>query len=73
MGLAARVRQVPSSLIWVPGVSLAMGEDGPGDVEGCPTPSRVRHRQTARGWQGFGQGHGVHGTWGQVMLSLAAA
>lgn len=73
MGPAAGVRQVPSSLIWVPGVSPAMGEDGPGDAEGCPMPSRVRRGQTARGWQGFGQGHGAHGTWGQVMPSLAAA
>lgn len=70
---AAGVRQVPSSLRWVPGVSLAMGEDGPGDAEGCPTPSGVRCRQEARGWQGLGQGHRACGIWGQMVLCLAAA
>lgn len=56
-GPAAGVRQVPSSPRWVPGVSSAVGEDGPGDAEGRPMPSGVRRRQAARGQRGFGQGH----------------
>lgn len=70
---AARERQDPSSPRWVPDVSLAMGEDGPGDDEEHPTSSRVRNGQVVWGWQGFGQGHQVRGTRGQAMSSLAAA
>lgn len=67
------MRQVPSSLRWVPGMLLAMGEDGLGDAEGRPTPSGVRCGQEAQGWRGFGQGHRVCGMWGQMVLCLAAA
>lgn len=54
-------------------MSLAVGEDGPGDDEEHPTPSRVRNRQVVWGWQGFGQAPEVRGTQGQGDVNLGSS